>query len=42
MSTQNQAIAHRLIEEVWNGRRLEVVDELLDPTFSNHDPNTPD
>jgi steroid delta-isomerase-like uncharacterized protein len=42
MSTQNQAIAQRLIEEVWNGRRLEVVDELLAPTFSNHDPNTPD
>ena len=42
MSMQNQAIAHRLIEEVWNGRELEVVDELLAPTFSNHDPNTPD
>ncbi len=42
MSAQNQAIAHRVIEEIWNGRRLEVVDELLAPTFSNHDPNTPD
>jgi steroid delta-isomerase-like uncharacterized protein len=42
MSRQNQAIAHSLIDEVWNGRRLEVVDELLAPTFTNHDPNTPD
>lgn len=42
MSAQNQAIAHRLIEEIWNNRRLEVVDELLASTFTNHDPNTPD
>lgn len=42
MSAENRAIARRLIEEVWNGRKLEVVDELLAPTFSNHDPNTPD
>jgi steroid delta-isomerase-like uncharacterized protein len=42
MSTQNQAIARRLIEEIWNNRKLEVVDELLAPTFTNHDPNTPD
>ena len=42
MSAQNQAIAQRLIEEIWNNRRLEVVDELFASTFTNHDPNTPD
>jgi steroid delta-isomerase-like uncharacterized protein len=42
MSTENQAIARRLIEEIWNNRKLEAVDELLAPTFTNHDPNTPD
>jgi steroid delta-isomerase-like uncharacterized protein len=42
MSAQNEAIAQRLIEEVWNGRKLELVDELLAPTFTNHDPSTPD
>jgi len=42
MSEQNQAVAHRLIEEIWNKRKMEVVDELLASTFINHDPNTPD
>ena len=42
MSAQNQAIAKRLIEELWNNRKLELADELLAPTFVSRDPNTPD
>jgi steroid delta-isomerase-like uncharacterized protein len=36
------AISRRLIEEVWNNRRLDVVNELIAPNHTNHDPNSPD
>jgi hypothetical protein len=33
----NKAILRRLYEEVWNKRRLEVVDELISPSHAlNH------
>lgn len=32
-------IARRYFEEVWNQGRLEVVDELLSPTYINHTPS---
>jgi steroid delta-isomerase-like uncharacterized protein len=42
MSMESVAISRRLIEEVWNNRRLEVINELIASTHTNHDPNTPD
>ena len=42
MSTQNETISQRVIEEIWNARRLEIVDELIATSFTHHDPNTPD
>lgn len=39
MSTQNQQIARRLYDEVWNERKLHVVDELISPSHALHDPN---
>ena len=37
MSTeQNKALARRLFEEVWNGKNLAVLDELVAPNFVFH------
>ena len=38
MSTDNKAIVRRLYEEVWNKRRLELVDEIISPSHAIHDP----
>jgi steroid delta-isomerase-like uncharacterized protein len=38
MPTDNKAIVRRLYEEVWNERRLEVVDELISPSHALSDP----
>ena len=42
MSTDNKEIARRLMEDVWNNRQLDVVDELVDSSYVHHDPNSPD
>ena len=42
MSTDNKEIARRLMEDVWNNRKLDVVDELIDASYAYHDPNSPD
>jgi steroid delta-isomerase-like uncharacterized protein len=34
----NKAIVRRLYEEVWNKRRLDVVDELISPSHALNDP----
>jgi len=39
MSADIKAIARRLYEEVWNGRQLEVVNELVSPSHALHDNN---
>jgi steroid delta-isomerase-like uncharacterized protein len=39
MSTENKSIVRRLYEEVWNARKLDVVDELISPSHALHDPN---
>lgn len=38
---QNEKIIQRYFEEVWNQGKLDVLDELLDPTYSNHSPGMP-
>jgi predicted ester cyclase len=42
MSLDGVGIARRLIEEVWNNRKQDVVDELIAPSHRNIDANTPD
>jgi steroid delta-isomerase-like uncharacterized protein len=42
MSKESIAIARRLIEEVWNNRKLDVVNDLIASNYVNHDPNAPD
>jgi len=39
MAVANKAIARRLYEEAWNGRKLEVVDQLLSPSHALQEPN---
>ena len=41
MSAETKAVARRFLEEVFNGGKLELVDELLDPGFVNHDAAQP-
>jgi steroid delta-isomerase-like uncharacterized protein len=38
MLVDNKAIVRRLYEEVWNKRRLGVVDELISPSHALNDP----
>ena len=39
MSWENKIVVRRLYEEVWNKRKLEVVDEVISPSHALHDPN---
>jgi len=39
MSTDNKSIVRLLYDEVWNKRRLELVDEIISPSHALHDPN---
>ncbi|MEO8744675.1 MAG: ester cyclase [Candidatus Dormiibacterota bacterium] len=41
MSDQNKTLARRSVEEVWNQRRLAVIDELIAPNATFHDTNVP-
>jgi steroid delta-isomerase-like uncharacterized protein len=42
MPSDNMAIVRQLYEEVWNKRRLELVDEIISPSHALHDPNLTD
>lgn len=37
----NARLVRRYFEEVWNQGRVDVLDELLSPTYINHTPSTP-
>ncbi len=39
MSADNKSIVRLLYDEVWNKRRLELVDEIISPSHALHDPN---
>src|SRR5712671_3182047 len=39
MSADNKAVVRCLYDEVWNKRRLELVDEIISPSHALHDPN---
>ena len=40
MSMENIAVVRRLYEEVWNGRRFEVVNEIISPSHALQSTNT--
>jgi steroid delta-isomerase-like uncharacterized protein len=42
MLEKNKAISRRIVEEAFNEGSLEVVDELVGPTYVNHDPSAPE
>jgi SnoaL-like polyketide cyclase len=39
MPMENRAIVRRIYEEVWNKRRIELLDELLSPSHALQAPN---
>jgi steroid delta-isomerase-like uncharacterized protein len=39
MAADSKTIVRTLYEEVWNKRRLELVDEIISPSHALHDPN---
>ena len=41
MSAANEALALRFFEEMCNGRRMEVADEILTADHAYHDPHSP-
>jgi hypothetical protein len=42
MSNENKAIIYRLIDEVWNQRKLDVLDQLVAADAVIHSPTVPD
>ena len=42
MSETNKAVSRRLVEEAFNLGNYGVIEELIEPTFVNHDPATGD
>lgn len=42
MSAENKALVRRLVEEAYNGGRLDVTDELVAGDFVGHDPSLPE
>jgi steroid delta-isomerase-like uncharacterized protein len=40
-TTGNKAVVQRLVDEGWNGKRLDAFDAVLAPTVVNRDPNNP-
>lgn len=42
MPEANKAISRRVVEEIFNGGRLEVADELVTRDFVGHDPALPE
>lgn len=38
MADDDSQVTRRLFEDVWNGGKLQVLEELLDPSFEGRDP----
>ena len=42
MSEANKAVVRRIVEEVWNGKKHDMIDEFYAADFVNVDPNSPE
>ncbi len=42
MSDDNKRLVRRLVHEVWNQGKLELIPELIDPDYVRHDPAWPE
>jgi steroid delta-isomerase-like uncharacterized protein len=42
MAAENKAIIRRLYEEVWNERKIGLVDKLMSPSHALYEPSAPD
>lgn len=42
LAEDNKAVIRRLFEEIWNKGNFALIDEIVAPNFTNHDPATPD
>jgi hypothetical protein len=41
MEISSKEISRRVFEEVWNGKKLDVVDELMAAEYVHHDAQSP-
>jgi len=42
MTADNREITRRVFEEIWNNKKLDVIDELMAADYVHHDPQSPD
>ena len=42
MSEANKAVVRRIVEEVWNGKKHDMIDEFYAADFVNVDPSSPE
>jgi steroid delta-isomerase-like uncharacterized protein len=42
MSAVNRPVTRRFFEEAWNTRDMALIDELISPNYTAHDPSAPD
>lgn len=42
MSEENKTIVRRIVEEVWNGKKHDRIDEIYAADYVNVDPNSPE
>ncbi len=42
MVEENKRLVRRLVQEVWNWRNLDLIDELIAPEYVRYDPSWPD
>jgi steroid delta-isomerase-like uncharacterized protein len=42
MSEENKRLVRRLVNEIWNQGKLELIDELVDANYVRHDPAWPE
>jgi steroid delta-isomerase-like uncharacterized protein len=42
MAADPKPVARRFFEDAWNSRDLTLIDELIAPTYTAHDPSAPD
>ena len=41
MSSQNETVVQRWWQELWNQGDLSVADQIIDPSWTDHDPSSP-